>query len=174
MLDVDCWDEARDARNYNGPWPVVAHPPCGPWGVLSGRSKEGAEVKSLAPIALSQVREFGGVLEHPIHSRLWREFRLPEPGELPDEYSGRTYEVEQVAFGHKCRKPTRLYAVRVSPQLYWMTLRRGGQPTHQIFGSPKSGYGHSTELRAASAEIRRRTPPLFAEWLVELARSVTR
>jgi hypothetical protein len=33
----DCWPASRDANGYAGPWPIIAHPPCGPWGKYRAR-----------------------------------------------------------------------------------------------------------------------------------------
>lgn len=63
IAGVDCWDATRDARKYDGPYPVVAHPPCGPWGKLRHLSRN--DDPSLALRAVEQVRRWGGVLEHP-------------------------------------------------------------------------------------------------------------
>jgi hypothetical protein len=121
-------------------------------------------------MAIAAVRSFGGVLEHPAHSQLFRALRLPWPGELPDEYGGRSWALQQVSWGHKCRKPTWIYAVGIHPRLVESTLRFGGEPTHQIWGSKRSP--RHRDLLGTHAGIRRRTPPAFAEWLVSLARSV--
>jgi hypothetical protein len=32
---VDVWDKERDARNWPGGCPVIAHPPCRTWGAMS-------------------------------------------------------------------------------------------------------------------------------------------
>lgn len=166
-----CWDEARDARTYAGPWPIVAHPPCGPWGDLATKSKE--TTKELAVHALTQVRKYGGILEHPHHSKLFDAFRLPRPGELPDSFGGFTVHLEQVSWGHPCRKPTRLYIVGHTREVE-RSIRTGGEPTHQIWGSARSGHRHRTDLKAAHAGMRRRTPPAFAEWLCRLAEQAKR
>src|SRR5689334_6621614 len=74
---VDCWDESRDARLYDGPHPVVAHPPCGPWSKLRHLCKE--ETADCGLRAVDQVRRFGGVLEQPEHSKLWDELEIEKP-----------------------------------------------------------------------------------------------
>lgn len=171
-LLADCWDESRDARAYAGPNPVVAHPPCGPWGPMR-RRYEGTE-HDLAPHALEIVRKLGGVLEHPCGSKLWEAGAMPPPGAGADVFGGRTMSVQQVAWGHTCRKPTWLYVVGVDPWAVARGMRTGGTPTHQIFGSPNSapGHRHNPNLKAAHAAMRRRTPVLFAEFLILLAASV--
>lgn len=169
--DVDPWDVTRDAKRYAGPHPVIAHPPCGPWGMLSARCH--TQDPSCAPRAVEQVRAFGGVLEHPLGSRLWAHCMLPRPGELPDAWGGRTYLVEQVAWGHACRKSTLLYVVGVPAEVVVRGIRTGGTPTHWIWGSHVARRTPiPAGLRAASAQIRRRTPPAFRDWLLELALAV--
>lgn len=176
IAGVDAWDEARDARTYAGPQPVVVHPPCGPWGTMRqfcGRPED----RPLALLAVEQVRQWGGVLEHPRASGLWPAAGLPLPGKPADEWGGWSIDVEQVSWGHVARKPTRLYLVRIDPALVAATRRTGGQPTHCI-GRPShvriAAEGITwpcASLKATSSAQNRRTPIAFAEWLVMLARS---
>lgn len=165
-LVADCWDESRDAKLYAGPLPVVAHPPCGPWGRLKHLCWK--QDPTCGPAGVASVRAWGGVLEHPSDSGLFRACSMPRPGELPDSWGGRTYAVRQVAWGHGCIKPTWLYVVGVAARDVVAGIRFGGEPTHRLTNGPR-GPSARTDLLRASAEVRRRTPPAFAAWLVDLA-----
>jgi hypothetical protein len=109
---TDWWGADRDARLYAGPRPIVAHPPCGPWGRLAHMCRH--QDVTLAPIAVRQVQRWGGVLEHPADSRLWPHCGLPLPGGQGDLFSPRgdhTIEIEQWWWGHPMPKRTWLYVV---------------------------------------------------------------
>jgi hypothetical protein len=177
LLGADaCWDEQRDARLYEGPWPVVAHPPCRNWGSL--RHLATADDSDCGPRAVAQVRRWGGVLEHPARSTLFAHCGIPKPGELPDAFGGRTIEVCQIDWGHVARKRTWLYIVgpaEIGP------TPPAREPTHWCSGfrssthaSPKryktNGCAVPPGIKVCSAQQRRRTPVAFAEWLIDIAR----
>jgi hypothetical protein len=170
---VDCWDAGRDARRYAGPWPVVAHPPCTHYGRVRHLGK--VQDSDCAPIAVEQVRRFGGVLEHPAHSKLWEHCGLPLPGAPTGLFWDYTVEVDQVEWGHACRKRTWLYLVGVPREALERPPFPGRMPTHWCSGgrtkSSRSGSPIPPGIKAASAQIKRRTPPLFAEYLIRLARA---
>lgn len=179
---VELWDEARDARKYAGPHPVVAHPPCSRWCRLAGLvearwgHKKGDDGGCFAA-ALASVRRWGGVLEHPAHSDAWAAFGLPIPprdgGWIATLCGGWTCAVEQWRYGHAAKKATWLYAVDVAlPSLRW-----GFNPDHQA-GALVSWCGNHVK----SGEVRPRlgkkaasaTPPEFRDELIAMARSVER
>lgn len=179
--DVDPWDKERDARLYAGPYPVVAHPPCGPWGRLKHLYR--GNEHDCAPRAVEQVRSYGGALEHPARSLLWQHMSLPRPYELPDQFGGFTLEVDQCAWGHVARKKTWLYFVGVDRIGTYYTVRTGGTPTHWISGFrtttgrnryAQSGSAVPPGIKVCSAQQRRRTPPAFADWLISLAHTARR
>lgn len=157
--------ESRDARAYDGPDPIVAHPPCGPWGRFYWNYKGGEGDKSCGPRAIEQARSFGGVVEHPAQSNLWKEIDLPRPGDPSDAFGGWTLEVNQCDFGHLARKATWLYIVGCSPgDVPRLPPHRAH--THVMVRLLRNG----DDLPEVPKRVRHLTPSDFAAWLVVLAR----
>lgn len=162
---VDAWDAERDARQFAGGMPVVAHPPCRAWGRLRQFAKPRADEKALGPWAVDQVRRWGGVLEHPWQSTLYDHCGLPRPGDAPDEWGGYAIEVDQFVFGHRARKPTWLYIVGCPLEQLPPIPQRRGQPTHCIRPTK-----HYPRLPSVTKAEREHTPEPLSRWLVEVAR----
>ncbi len=163
---TDVYDIERDARQWPGGAPVVAHPPCRAWGRFRQFAKPRHDERDLAPWAVDRVRENGGVLEHPARSSLWAHVGLPMPGEFPDAFGGWTLEVEQFHWGHLAEKRTWLYVVGCARDGIPPIPFRAGTPTHVVAPSRRLGSAH---LPCVSHKRREETPPAFAAWLLDLA-----
>ncbi|MFA7238710.1 MAG: hypothetical protein WC091_01250 [Sulfuricellaceae bacterium] len=175
LPQCDVWDAERDARRWPGGCPVVAHPPCRAWGQLRHLAKPRPDEKALALFAVDQVRQYGGVLEHPKQSTLWPVAGLPRPGER-DGYGGWTLPIHQYWFGHRSDKPSLLYIVGCDPgDVPTMPLVLGRAPCRiGSAGRRRDGsrlqpgdIGYRPETTHAERE---HTPPMLAAWLVEVAR----
>lgn len=183
---VELWGEARDARTYAGPWPVVAHPPCKRWGRFwHGSTRKPHQFKlgddnACFATALASVRLWGGVLEHPADSHAWDRFELSRPPRgggwvAADFHGGWTCHVEQGHYGHIARKPSWLYAAKVDlPSLRW---GEGEQRLHPV-ALERHGYEKARRIGMLAMvggkrkeEIRNATPPAFRDVLLSIAAS---
>lgn len=171
---VDPWDEAREARRYRGPWPVVAHPPCARWCLLAGLAeyrhglKRGEDGRCFES-ALHSVRTWGGVLEHPAHTAAFKHFGLPVPsdhgGWQRGLCGGWSCRVEQWHYGHAAKKPTWLYAFGVElPTLKWGPVPDGVKTSYVSDWRGKRGPVLTKKQRSA-------TPPAFRDLLLGIAQS---
>jgi len=188
LPSVDPWDEARDARKYAGPHPVVAHPPCQRWGRFWHGStrkphqfEKGADGGCFAA-ALASVLEWGGVLEHPADSHAWEAHSIPKPprsgGWIPVMFGVWTCCVYQGQYGHLAGKPTWLIAARPGvplPNLRW------GKTEQRIHPRALELHGYEKARRIGmmamvggkdKTRIRNTTPPDFRDVLLSIARQV--
>jgi len=187
---VDAWPEERDARLYQGPWPVVAHPPCQRWGKmwfgqpltvkLTGVRKKKGDDDGCFESALASVRKYGGVLEHPWGSHAWKHFGINKPIRsggwiIADDFGGYTCCVEQGKYGHYARKPTLLYAFNTqTPELLWghsearydpaVVARMGLKRAKRLGEVGARGGGTDSTPRI-------HTPTAFRDLLISIAQS---
>lgn len=188
LPDVDPWDEARDARRYAGPWPVVAHPPCQRWGrYWHGSTRKPHQFKlgddgGCFAAALSALREWGGVLEHPADSHAWAHFGLAKPpragGWIEAAQGLWTCCVYQGHYGHIAGKPSWLLATgprEALPDLRW------GKVPQRLHPVALERYGYAKARRIGmlamvggkdKTRIRNATPAEFRAVLLAIARGV--
>lgn len=180
---VDPWSIERDARTYDGPWSVVAHPPCSRWCRLAGLveacwgHKRGDDGGCFAS-ALASVRKWGGVLEHPAYSDAWAAYGINAPPTgggwvNADFVGGWTCYVEQSRYGHAAKKATWLYACKTDlPSLRW------GHVADQEVKALVSWCGNHTRADEKRPRLGKKaaaaSPRIFAELLISIAESATR
>lgn len=157
---VEAWAKpTKDARDYSGELPVIAHPPCNRWSI--GGSQDGMD-EGCFESALANVRRCGGVLEQPAKSKAFKVYGLGTPmvgvGWMPSD-DGRGYitHVCQFYYGHKAVKPTWLYYVGNQP------------PFGLIRGMPRNGEAITDCQHMSGSEERSRTPIGFRDTLIRLA-----
>lgn len=185
---VDPWDELRDARFYPGPHPVVAHPPCQRWGRFwHGSTRKPHQYKlgddgGCFKAALASLKRYGGVIEHPAHSKAFDAFGIRKPEQGAGWQHDSTHGlwvcyVEQGHYGHASRKATWLIACGMQraelPELNWS---KGEQRLPQWMVD-RYGYEKARRIGVVAmiggkdkTRIRNTTPEPFRDVLLAIAR----
>ena len=176
IKDVDPWDEERDARLYNGPYPVIAHPPCQLWGNMAfvnykrwgGEHNRPFNDQGCFQSALDSVNRFGGVLEHPAKSRAFEYYGIEKPKGIGWQKSGEGWicEVWQSAYGHRANKAT------------WLYYKGENKPYDLIWDRPKGSHqigfqdkrGKSKNKPTLSKKEANATPVAFRDELINLVK----
>lgn len=99
----DCYDEKRNAFNYYGRQPGIYHPPCRLFSKLKSFSTAHISEKKCAFFSLDRVRMFGGILEHPRQSTLFKQGDFNLDGSV-DKYGGFLRSVNLSWFGYPAEK----------------------------------------------------------------------
>lgn len=112
-IRFDAYDENRNALSYTGSSAGVYHPPCRLFSKLRAFSKADDSEKHFAHWSISQARQYGGIVEHPLSSLLVKEYNV-KGFNVFDDFGGIWLKINQSDFGFYTLKPTALYVVGLS------------------------------------------------------------
>lgn len=171
---IDAWDSERDATLYQGPNPVIAHPPCQRWCQLAAvnQARYGLPIGAdggLFEFALAAVRKYGGLVEHPAYSIAYKHFGILRPskqGWARSPCGGWVCQVAQRNYGHRARKLTWLYLYGyqgVPPDLIW-----GNGPKPEAWISADRPLSEMDTPMMMNKRERLLTPAAFKELLISL------
>lgn len=165
----DCYDIKRGALSSGVSEPAIYHPPCRLFSRLRSFSNAGKCEKFLAYWAIMSCRQFGGVVEHPLASTLFKEMGCRLDGSM-DEWGGFLIRVNLSDFGFQARKPTLLYIVGCGKGEVPPVPIRFDLITRSVSSSKRKGGG----LRPIKDSERSDTPFEMITWLRELICVITR
>lgn len=157
----DCYDEKRNALTCTQRKPAIYHPPCRLFSKLKGMSTAPKAEKKLAYYSLSKVRQFGGILEHPKGSDLFKFGNFDLSGKI-DKYGGFLREVNLNWFGFPAQKKTILYFVGISPKEL-PPFPISFEPVQYCISTPKT-KGHI----CIPKKLRSQTPDLMIQYFIEV------
>lgn len=140
--DLDIYTLSRNAFNYNGKNPVIAHPPCGAFSKMRGFSKRDSFNMELAEHCLNAIHNNCGILEQPAYSIMFELLGI-QP----------TISVDQKWFGFRARKQTWLYLYNV-----------------ELISHPITFDAATHKVENLTSSMRARQTIEFSQWLVDSVR----
>jgi len=166
----DAYDAERGATGYRGNLPVVCHPPCRKWGILSHMAHNATPwEKHYAHWSVAMIRRNGGVLEHPASSKVFG-YLVPDVEDFPDAHGGYTILIDQFDFGHVAHKATKLYICGVPfKDLPSLPPKRLGETMRDICGNTHyHKCGVKYKRTRCTTKQREYTPEPLIDWLEEV------
>lgn len=164
-LGCNVYDINRNALNFDFDSSVICHPPCRSWGNLRHMAKFDKVEHDYAYYCLDIVRNYGGVIEHPVRSLFFKS-HLPLPGHF-DEFGGFTISINLNWFGYPAEKKTLLYICGLDYKLLPEYSLSFNAISHVVGSCYRSGKKIS-KLPEIPKSLRDHTPKALALYLIDI------
>lgn len=141
-LGCNCYDIERNAITFSWSEKAICHPPCRQFCRLKGLSHRDKEEYDLVLNTIDLVNTYGGIIEHPLRSDLFKDPRIDQT---------KVIFIDQHWFGFPAHKPTLLYIIGAKPDHIPFNMDAVTKSVHNMWSTQRS-----------------KTTEHLAKWLIEI------